>query len=223
MVRGNESIHSSLTAFAGWICAVKEIELRPSQKLQLNESALMRKLPYHPNFVQYFMHRVTDDKLQIFLRQYSGTLGDLINQRQQSGQLFTPNEIITILLDISAGLKFLHKQKVIHRGTITRFRVLWTNLLLSSLLVCSDLKSDNIFYLQLESSRLFAIGDLDTAKAVSSSDKARTVIGTPSFIAPEVLESNNETPYTPKVDSKSPFRQKLFLNQNSLLVWNDHL
>jgi hypothetical protein len=83
----------------------------------------MRKLPYHPNFVQYFMHRVVDDKLQIFLRQYSGTLGDLISQRQQSGQLFTPKEIVSILLDVSAGLRFLHKQNVIHRGNGSLFRV----------------------------------------------------------------------------------------------------
>ena len=85
---------------------------------QLNESALMSKLPPHPNVVQYFAHRVEKGKLQIFLKQYSGTLKDLISQRQQSQVLFSPNEIINILLEVSAGLRFLHQQKVIHRGTM---------------------------------------------------------------------------------------------------------
>ena len=104
-----------LTLFVGWICAMKEIDLYFNQQT-MNETALMRKLPSHPNFVQYFAHRVEGNKLQIFLKQYSGTLRDLINQRQESQEFFSPEEILAILLDISAGLRFLHKEKVIHRG-----------------------------------------------------------------------------------------------------------
>ena len=99
---------------------MKEIDLYEDS--QLNESALMRKLPQHRNFAQYFAHRVEDGKLQIFLRQYSGTLKDIIKQRQESQELFSPEEIINILLDISAGLRFLHQQKVIHRGTVEDIR-----------------------------------------------------------------------------------------------------
>ena len=69
--------------------------------------------------------------------------------------------------------------------------------------VLSDLKSDNIFFLELESKpQAFSIGDLDTAKVITSDDKAKTTIGTPSFIAPEVLESNNEKSYSSLLDSK---------------------
>ena len=100
---------------------MKEIDLYQNQQI-LNESALMRKLPSHPNFVQYFAHRVEGSKLQIFLKQYTGTLRDLINERQESQELFSPEEILTILLDISAGLRFLHKEKVIHRGMSLIFR-----------------------------------------------------------------------------------------------------
>jgi len=62
------------------------------------------------------------------------------------------------------------------------------------------LKPDNVFIQQLEDGFRCAIGDLDTAKMVTTMEKAKTVIGTPTFIAPEVLESMNETAYTPKVD-----------------------
>jgi serine/threonine protein kinase len=174
---------------------MKEIDLYQNQ--QLNESALMRKLPYHPNFVQYFTHRIEGTKLQLFLKQYSGTLTDLIKQRQLSEELFSPEEIISILLDVSEGIRFLHKQKVIHRGTSNHV------VYVQSTEFASDLKSDNIFYLQLETKeRVFAIGDLDTAKAVTSRNRAKTVIGTTSFTAPEVLESQNETSYSTKADSE---------------------
>ena len=72
-------------------------------------------------------------------------------------------------------------------------------------------------------SKVYAIGDLDTAKVLTAQAKAKTVIGkfaalsikiytisnhynslgTPVFMAPEVLTSKNETEYTSKVDSKS--------------------
>lgn len=65
------------------------------------------------------------------------------------------------------------------------------------------MKSDNIFIQKINSKDMIcAIGDLDTAKITSSKSKARTVIGTPAFIAPEVLTSANETAYSSKADSK---------------------
>lgn len=63
------------------------------------------------------------------------------------------------------------------------------------------MKSDNIFIQDQLRDFVCAIGDLDTAKTISSKSKARTVIGTPAFIAPEVLTSENETAYSSKADS----------------------
>ena len=62
------------------------------------------------------------------------------------------------------------------------------------------MKADNVFIQHLEGGFRCAIGDLDTAKMVTTMEKAKTVIGTPLFIAPEVLESRNENVYTPKAD-----------------------
>ena len=96
---------------------------------------------------------------------------------------------------------------------------------LSHLLTPSDLKSENIFIQETEGGIVCAIGDLDTAKIISSSSKAKTVIGTPAFIAPEVLESMNENVYTSKVDST--YLPRLFFASShtkfSFLLWNDHL
>lgn len=160
----------------GFICAVKEVDLEYVSDIR--EIDVLESLPPHPNYVQYFCHRRVGTTLQIFLKQYSGTLLDLIREHKKAGERFTPGQIVGILQDIIDGLDFLHRHRVIHR----------------------DLKPDNVFIQQLEDGFRCAIGDLDTAKMVSTMEKAKTVIGTPTFIAPEVLESMNETAYTPKVD-----------------------
>lgn len=79
------------------------------------------------------------------------------------------------------------------------------NFFLIGYILCKDLKSENIF-IQVEGLDLnCAIGDLDTAKVLSRTSKAKTIIGTPSFIAPEVLTSGNQTAYSSKADSKFNF------------------
>lgn len=80
------------------------------------EISVLEKLPYHKNFVQYFSHREIKGKLQIFLKQYSGTLRGLIESRKKAKKPFTRKEIIKILTDIACGLNFLHSHNVIHRG-----------------------------------------------------------------------------------------------------------
>jgi len=71
--------------------------------------------------------------------------------------------------DIVNGLQTLHKHKFMHR----------------------DLKSDNIF-VDLDSRgqvQLLIIGDFDTAKKISRKNTAKTILGTPAFMAPEVFSS----------------------------------
>jgi serine/threonine protein kinase len=80
---------------------------------------------------------------------------------------------------IAAGLEFLHKQKVLHR----------------------DVKPDNVLCtLDVHDEvQTLAIADFDTAKVVSRSSQAKTTIGTPSYMAPEVFSSNQQ-PYDYKAD-----------------------
>ena len=80
------------------------------------ELAALEKIPTHPNLVQYFTHRIVDSRMQLFLRLYSGTLKDIINERVLIQKPFSPLEIVYILSDIACGLKALHKHKIIHRG-----------------------------------------------------------------------------------------------------------
>ena len=64
------------------------------------------------------------------------------------------------------------------------------------------MKSENIFVSEVANEKpVFLIGDFDTSKRTSS-EKAKTTIGTPCFIAPEVFCSDNTTSYTSKADGK---------------------
>ena len=74
-----------------------------------------------------------------------------------------------------------------------------------------DLKAENIFILQLASEKpVYVIGDLDSAK-MTLSEKAQTTIGTPCFMAPEVLGSGHKESYTAKADGRTHFSLGLSL------------
>lgn len=107
----------------GWICAVKEINVEDT--LNTEEIYVLEKLPYHRNFVRYFSHREINGKLQIFLKQYSGTLKGIIEERKKQQRPFKPREIVKILTDIACGLNFLHSHNVIHRGISFSFSLLF--------------------------------------------------------------------------------------------------
>jgi len=45
----------------------------------------------------------------------SGDLNTLIKRHQKDKSHFTENEILNWFLQIAAGLKFVHKRKILHR------------------------------------------------------------------------------------------------------------
>lgn len=70
------------------------------------------------------------------------------------------------------GLEHIHKNKILHR----------------------DIKTLNIF---LNKNETVKIGDLGVAKALNTNDFARTMVGTPFYLSPELCE---EKPYNEKSD-----------------------
>jgi len=146
------------------------------------EITILEKLHYHKNIVRYLFHEHTNKKLRLFMTKYSCNLRDILIERTvfNKGPYF-PSDISRFALDIIRGLEFLHKNNVLHR----------------------DLKTDNIF-VSLNERKLISflsIGDFDTAKIISRRAGAKTVIGTPSYMAPEVFQSNaKNSGYTLKAD-----------------------
>lgn len=93
---------------------------------------------------------------------------------------FTPYQIAVLMVQVASGLEFLHKNKVMHR----------------------DVKPDNILCLLNSAGDidLLAITDFDSAKLLTRSTSAKTTVGTPAYMAPEVMSSSNKDPYSFKAD-----------------------
>eukprot|EP01107_Rhizomastix_libera_P015819 TRINITY_DN618_c0_g1_i2.p1 TRINITY_DN618_c0_g1~~TRINITY_DN618_c0_g1_i2.p1 ORF type:complete len:1313 (-),score=340.47 TRINITY_DN618_c0_g1_i2:2175-5564(-) len=83
-----------------------------------------------------------------------------------------------IALDCAKGMQFLHTNKIIHR----------------------DLKTENVLLVSLsENSQIRGkISDFGTSRVVGSSEKQKmtAAVGTPNFIAPEVLGEGSQTVYS---------------------------
>lgn len=164
----------------GWKCAMKELDTSHMSQYTidgfLGEIQLLEFLPQHDNISRYLFHEISGSRIRLFMTQYHGSLGSFIQNRGPD-KPFQPIQIWRLCLDIIKGIEFLHGHGIIHR----------------------DLKSDNIFILMNEKGEILkcAIGDFDTAKQVNSkSEQAKTVLGTPAWMAPEVMDAKELGSYS---------------------------
>ncbi|GMF33212.1 unnamed protein product [Phytophthora lilii] len=81
-------------------------------------------------------------------------------------QSLTEDKIWYWFVQLALGLHHMHQQRVLHR----------------------DVKAANIF---LSNAGYLVLGDLGIAKTLTSGDMAATVIGTPLYMAPEVLDGKD--------------------------------
>ncbi len=127
-----------------------------------------------PNIVRYYDSRIEEHdnpkKYEIFLlMEYLEPLNKSIETNN-----YTVREIIKLGMDILIGLDYCHKNGIIHR----------------------DIKADNIF---LSQTGHYKIGDFGVSKVLDSNlTGAKTVKGTPNFLAPEVFQGGKN--YTKSVD-----------------------
>ena len=161
----------------GAIYCVKELMFSDSSNEEVNqlkdEIEILRTLPKNSNLVEYSGYQLTVTKIQIIMSLYKESLFNLINRIKRKKKHLSVHQIIKISGDILNGLAILHNRRLMHR----------------------DLKSTNILYdgnINDESSLRFVLADLGEAKVIRKYEKAKTITGTPGWIAPEVLESNND-------------------------------
>ncbi|KAJ6248969.1 f-box only protein [Anaeramoeba flamelloides] len=83
--------------------------------------------------------------------------------------VLTLTEIIDIAKQITLGLRYLHSQKILHR----------------------DLKPDNILITEDDSKIVPKIIDFGSSKRKTDQSSIRTLCGTPQYIAPEIVRSEN--------------------------------
>ncbi|XP_026285227.1 serine/threonine-protein kinase Nek8-like [Frankliniella occidentalis] len=150
---------------------VKEVAVdhlnEDEKKATLNEVRVLSKLK-HPNVVAYFDNFVQDASVKIVMEYANkGSLHDLI--QVQDGKLIQQDEILQMFTQIVEGLYYIHSQKVLHR----------------------DLKTHNIFVSHepsVYSMPILKIGDFGISKVLTSQSKASTVLGTPSYLSPELCQ-----------------------------------
>ncbi|PVU94585.1 hypothetical protein BB561_002432 [Smittium simulii] len=151
--------------------AIKQMDLKnqPRKELLVNEIMIMKD-SQHPNIVNYIESFLIGNSDLWVVMEYmtGGALTDIIENNKMS-----ENQIATISFEVSKGLLHLHKQKIIHR----------------------DIKSDNILLGEDCSVKITDFGFC--AKLSDKRNKRATMVGTPYWMAPEVVK---QKPYGPKVD-----------------------
>ncbi|XP_046569231.1 serine/threonine-protein kinase Nek1-like isoform X1 [Haliotis rubra] len=154
---------------------IKEINIgKMSQKERVEsrkEVAVLAQLK-HPNIVAYRESFEETGCLFIVMDFCAG--GDLYGRiNNQRGLLFSEDQVMNWFVQTCLAIKHIHDRKILHR----------------------DIKSQNIF---LTSDGRIQIGDFGIAKVLNSTvELARTCIGTPYYLSPEIVENK---PYNNKSD-----------------------
>ncbi|XP_077333313.1 serine/threonine-protein kinase Nek1 isoform X4 [Lithobates pipiens] len=154
---------------------IKEISISKMSNKEREESrrevAVLANMK-HPNIVQYRESFEESGCLYIVMDYCEG--GDLFQRiNTQKGILFSEDQILDWFVQLCLALKHVHDRKILHR----------------------DIKSQNIF---LTKSGTIQLGDFGIARVLSSTvELARTCIGTPYYLSPEICENR---PYNNKSD-----------------------
>ena len=138
-----------------------------------NEVKIIKKLK-HENIVKYY-DSFKDNNYLFIIMEYcqNSDLSKFIKNYKDNNQSIEESIISSIVLDICAGIKEIHKNNIIHR----------------------DLKPENIF---ITDEHKCKVGDFGISKKLEGTNHAKTQgIGTIFYMAPELLSGN---PYDNKVD-----------------------
>ncbi|XP_011260874.1 serine/threonine-protein kinase WNK1 isoform X4 [Camponotus floridanus] len=149
-------------------CELQEKKLNKTERLRFREEAEMLKGLQHPNIVRFYDYwevTLTRRKYIVLVTELmtSGTLKTYLRRFKK----INPKVVKSWCRQILKGLSFLHSRSppIIHR----------------------DLKCDNIFITGTTGS--VKIGDLGLA-TLKNRSFAKSVIGTPEFMAPEMYEEH---------------------------------
>jgi serine/threonine-protein kinase CLA4 len=169
--------------------AIKQMDLRnqPRKELIVNEIIVMQESK-HPNIVNFldsFLQESSNELWLVLEFMEGGALTDVID----NNPVITEDQIATICHETCKGLAHLHSQDIIHR----------------------DIKSDNVLLDRTGNVKISKSvpGIVDKAltilpadfgfcaKLTESKNKRATMVGTPYWMAPEVVKQKE---YGPKVD-----------------------
>ncbi|KAH9856264.1 Pkinase-domain-containing protein [Lenzites betulinus] len=164
-------VYVAKTHATGKKVAIKEMDLsnQPRKELIVNEILVMKE-SQHPNIVNFLdAYLIRNNELWVVMEYMEGgALTDIIENNT-----LEEDQISSICLETCKGLGHLHSQSIIHR----------------------DIKSDNVL---LDAQGHVKITDFGfCAKLTDQKSKRATMVGTPYWMAPEVVKQKE---YGAKVD-----------------------
>lgn len=156
------------------VYAVKTIvmqKLKGDKTLLKNELEMLR-FSDHPNIIQFY-EIYKDEKCVHFVTEYCEG-GDITTRLEQNGP-FPEEDARRIIFEVLFAINHLHSCGIVHR----------------------DIKPDNFLFKTKKRDSEIKLIDFGLSKKFQQGSKLHSILGTPYYVAPEILEKRG---YTEKVD-----------------------
>lgn len=130
----------------------------------MNEIKILQET-VHPNIIKIVEYYESTRSLYIVTEYLEG--GELFDKITEKGS-FNEHEACEVISQVLSAIAYLHEKKIIHR----------------------DLKPENIVFENKDKDLTLKLIDFGTSRKIHKNQKLHVKMGTPYYIAPEVLDKN---------------------------------